>query len=81
VRQIGGLHAMAEAARVTAQPGFSLTCRQNPLQEFSVERDRFMTGCFRAPVCICRPDIVSGEGSLFSPEFKTRATKTTTKTV
>jgi hypothetical protein len=28
-----------------------------------------------------RPDVASGEGYPFSPDFKTRATKTKTKTV
>jgi len=62
-------------------PAFPLTCGQNSLQESPVERDHFMTGCLRAPVSMYRSDVMSGAGSLFSPEYKTRATKTTTKTV
>jgi hypothetical protein len=40
-----------------------------------------MTGRFPAPAFMRRPGIMSGEGLLFSPVSKTRATKTTTKTV
>jgi hypothetical protein len=40
-----------------------------------------MIGREFAPSVIAAPDAQSGEGSLFSPVIKTRATKTTTKTV
>ena len=40
-----------------------------------------MIGREYARPVIAAPDAQSGEGSLFSPAIKTRATKTTTKTV
>jgi hypothetical protein len=40
-----------------------------------------MIGRSSVPFFMRRPDIMSGEGSLFSPVHKTRATKTTTKIV
>lgn len=61
--------------------GFSLDLPGKHATGNPVERDHFMTGCLRAPVSMYRSDIMSGAGSLFSPEYKTRATKTTTKTV
>lgn len=40
-----------------------------------------MIGCEFARPVIAASDTQSGEGSLFSPVIKTRATKTTAKTV
>jgi len=45
------------------------------------EKGTVMIGRANACLIISALDAQSGEGSLFSPVFKTRATKTTTKTV
>jgi hypothetical protein len=61
--------------------GFFLDLRQKFARGKPVKRNRTMIGRFSAPEFMRRPDIVSGESFLFSPVSKTRATKTTTKTV
>jgi len=45
------------------------------------KKEQVMSGRFSAPHIMYRPDVQSGGRSLFSPVFKTWATKTTTKTV
>jgi hypothetical protein len=57
-----------------------LTWRPKRISRLS-EKEPVMFDREHACYVILSADVMSGEGSLFSPVFKTRATKTTTKTV